>query len=675
MALNDISLTAGMRNNLGALQNTSTLLDRTQSRLATGKKVNTALDNPTNFFAAQNHTQRAADLTSRKDGMAEAIQGVTAADKGISGVTALIEAARGLTQSARSADAAGRENLAAQFNLIRTQIDSLSGDAGYKGKNFLAKDTLNVLFNENGGSSLTIAGFDGSASGLSITAVSLNANVGITTAAGEAALVGSGTTATVATGSTLTIAGVVTGTVNIASVVHTATLAASVNTIAASNIFHGANAVLSAASTGMAVVVDVSGLTTGGGTLFSSGATITAAYLDGNAVTGAALTLIQTNYNAAASGGAGTGLVSVIGMLSGLVTAGTNLSGLTLTGASLSFDIAIKEHLVDGGKVTANMVGFDLKAGDQLTGLSGAGAAGAGPTSGSAGITVFVDGVNVATGSFTMNGSQITFAANAVPPSGTVTYQYNSGLASGARSQDTTTAISGGTAGLLVYLSGSSTALTQGTATGNYSINGQTLTLVGNTNANSSVTFSTASATGTTAVLATGVANTSTITNQSVFTATETMTTGHSIISVSVSGSVVAASNYTVTGSTITFKTGNVPTTGQSITYTVQSSSGFVAGAWSTDAGISASVSGLDAALSTLRTQSAALASNLNVVATRQDFTAGMINTLSKGADNLTLADMNEEGANMLMLQTRQQLSTTSLKMASDAAQAVLRLF
>jgi flagellin-like hook-associated protein FlgL len=48
---------------------------------------------------------------------------------------------------------------------------------------------------------------------------------------------------------------------------------------------------------------------------------------------------------------------------------------------------------------------------------------------------------------------------------------------------------------------------------------------------------------------------------------------------------------------------------------------------------------------------------------------------LTDGSDNLTLADMNEEGANMLMLQTRQSLATTSLSLSSQAAQAVLRLF
>jgi flagellin len=65
----------------------------------------------------------------------------------------------------------------------------------------------------------------------------------------------------------------------------------------------------------------------------------------------------------------------------------------------------------------------------------------------------------------------------------------------------------------------------------------------------------------------------------------------------------------------------------------------------------------------------------LSIVTTRQTFTDTMVNTLETGADNLTLADTNEEGANMLMLQTRQSLGTTSLSLASTAAQAVLKLF
>ena len=83
----------------------------------------------------------------------------------------------------------------------------------------------------------------------------------------------------------------------------------------------------------------------------------------------------------------------------------------------------------------------------------------------------------------------------------------------------------------------------------------------------------------------------------------------------------------------------------------------------------------LKSSLDTLRSQSSTFGSNLSVVENRQDFTKNMINTLETGAANLTLADSNEEAANLLALQTRQQLSSTALSMASQADQAVLRLF
>ena len=71
----------------------------------------------------------------------------------------------------------------------------------------------------------------------------------------------------------------------------------------------------------------------------------------------------------------------------------------------------------------------------------------------------------------------------------------------------------------------------------------------------------------------------------------------------------------------------------------------------------------LTAALTKLRSESQTLSANLSTVQIRQDFTKAMINTLTTGADGLTLADSNEEGANLLALQTRQQLSTTALSL------------
>ena len=96
---------------------------------------------------------------------------------------------------------------------------------------------------------------------------------------------------------------------------------------------------------------------------------------------------------------------------------------------------------------------------------------------------------------------------------------------------------------------------------------------------------------------------------------------------------------------------------------------------WASTTNINDDIVLLDAAIDTLESKASALASSLSIVTTRQDFTASMINTLTTGADNLTLADMNEEGANMLMLQTQQALGTNSLALAAETAQGVLRLF
>jgi len=96
---------------------------------------------------------------------------------------------------------------------------------------------------------------------------------------------------------------------------------------------------------------------------------------------------------------------------------------------------------------------------------------------------------------------------------------------------------------------------------------------------------------------------------------------------------------------------------------------------FASDSTVEAALSSLDAAVSTLRQQAASFGNNLSIVENRQDFTSNLINTLETGAGKLTLADTNVEGANLLALQTRQSLGTTTLSLASQADQNVLRLF
>jgi flagellin len=185
----DISLTAGMRNNLLALQNTSKLITQTQNRLSTGKKVNSALDNPTNFFAAQAHSNRATDLTNRKDSMAEAVQGVKAADAGITSITALIQSAQGIASAALgSASTTDRANYAVTYNELMGQIGKLASDSGYRGTNFLTNDSLTVEFAPTtGAATLNVQGFTATATGLSLQTVSVGSAFGTTSAAGTSA--------------------------------------------------------------------------------------------------------------------------------------------------------------------------------------------------------------------------------------------------------------------------------------------------------------------------------------------------------------------------------------------------------------------------------------------------------------------------------------------------------
>jgi flagellin-like hook-associated protein FlgL len=93
------------------------------------------------------------------------------------------------------------------------------------------------------------------------------------------------------------------------------------------------------------------------------------------------------------------------------------------------------------------------------------------------------------------------------------------------------------------------------------------------------------------------------------------------------------------------------------------------------DATLDMKLESLAGVMGKLRSHASSFGSNLSIVENRTDFTKNMINTLETGAANLTLADTNEEAANLLALQTRQQLSSTALSMASQADQAVLRLF
>ena len=114
--MSDISLTASMRTNLLSLQNTQSLMDTTQERLSTGKKVNSAIDNPSSYYTAQNLTNRASDLEGLLDSMGQGIQTIKAANEGIEAITSFVQQAKAVANTARDTAAKSELTSTGEFN-------------------------------------------------------------------------------------------------------------------------------------------------------------------------------------------------------------------------------------------------------------------------------------------------------------------------------------------------------------------------------------------------------------------------------------------------------------------------------------------------------------------------------------------------------------------------------
>jgi flagellin len=169
--MSGVTLSAGVRQNLLSLQRKADQLATTQNRLATGKKVNSALDNANEYFTSQSLDNRANSLSSLLDGITNGVNTIQAANNGISAITKLVQSAQSLTtQAQQTTDSTVRSSLATQYGAILTQIDQLAGDSGFNGTNLLSGNSLTLTLNETGTSSSTIAGVTDTSAGLSISA-------------------------------------------------------------------------------------------------------------------------------------------------------------------------------------------------------------------------------------------------------------------------------------------------------------------------------------------------------------------------------------------------------------------------------------------------------------------------------------------------------------------------
>ena len=521
--MSTVTLSAAVRSNLLSLQRTASLLDRTQTRLATGNKVNSALDYPTSYFTAASLNARASDLGNLLDSVSNAIQTIQAANDGITSITKLVESAQSTANQAQqlsaTVGAAGTTATASTNNLSSVAISNglatpaTLTSAPYVNLN-LGTDATNAP-GGNEGWQFDIS-IDGSPNTFYVDTIQVNQYNFDNSASLDSTNLSAQDVADIINNQIAGLASVVGGAV----VLKSGTSGSSSTLNITSVTLYSGNLPTSGSLDFSASLSDVgsdAGTDTTG-TITINGQNVTLANGDDSAA------ILGKLQSAATAAGTGSNAFSV-----------SNSSGvLTLTGANGN-DLAISGN-------AATLAALGLSSGT-------------------------IDGVP---------------AGGPNPARGALISQYN-----GLLDQiDQLTADAG--------FNGNN--LLAGTAT--------QLKVVFNESGTSSLTIG----------------------------GKDTSATGLGL------AQLTAGTEF------------------------------------DTNASITTILGKLKTAQDTLRADSSSFGSQLSIVQTRQDFTKALINTLQTGASNLTLADSNEEAANLLALQTRQSLSTKALSLASQGDQNVLRL-
>jgi flagellin-like hook-associated protein FlgL len=738
MATNSISLTAGVRSNLLLLQKTTSLLETTQVRLATGNKINSALDGPAAFFAAKGLTQRAGDLDGLKDGIGQAISTIKAGDEGITAIEKLVEQARGLTTQALGSlgtDANSvklRNSLASQFNNVLRQIDGLAQDAGYQGKNLLTGSGLRI--DATASSKTEVNALTGISGARSTNVVS--ADTYAISVVGDGAISGSSD--------------------DIANAERTRGISNVEVTGFASESTFNFDSVSIKLSGGQGK--DKTFTVTEGSQTFTQ--TFTISQWDAAEASGTVLRFSQ-NFDSGTrisfdvdfdsiedvpdTSGVGT---SVIEKNVNLQVIATNQNGEAITRDGLA---ALGNGKVANGE---NAFAFDsgtaritldqrqiLGASQYSTNVSSAYGTGAGAftsidqTSTASSVDETVSFSAIATGAYdyaTNNFTSFAVTAGGISVSvdaGDSTFTLTN---AGNNVADYDIGVNTTELKLLATAASAGSAEISGTETvsGSLVAGSSSVTsasgFLENAVTNVKLTFS-GSADNATITLSDGLGGTATATAVDLagvsaaqaFTISGGLNDGATITlalaSAGVSGAIDGTVNYKVRGQftgsrsasfdvrgTNAGETATLETTQQvdgsdannltvqlnetnTSTVTVVSQNvqtdgqglqlDFAQNFWNDRSDIDNSIRQLDAAKLKLRSASSSLSTNSNTLLTRLDYTQAFSDVLKEGAGKLTLADQNEEGANILTLQTRQQLGTISLSLANQAQQAILRLF
>jgi flagellin len=604
--MSNITLSAGIRNNLLSLQQTAADLATTQEQLSTGKKVNTAFDNPQSYFTSQSLTNRANDLSSLLDQIGQAQQTLNAANDGLTALTSLLQQALSTAQQAQ------------QSTTGTVNYTNITGGVA------IAADTTQVTGTSTVANAIATAGITASTQ----STVSIDAT-------GLAALtVGNTLTFKLGSGATVTATFGTSNTSSTDTFKDAAGLASVLASGGAGNLSTQASATVS----GGGVTVTSNDLTNNFAAIGGTNAVNAVDLAQANFSLGSGLTISdgthnETAYyvasNANAANNTFTTAAQLVGALNNAasptnatITASTTAGGLTLAssgavtvqgalGAALGFGTA-----TNNGNYNAQLAA--IASGSTLTVQVGSSTAhtitfgaGAGEVATKAALTTALAGFTDIGGAFT-GGNDLQFTPSSTSPvtiGGSPSAVTAFGLSLGTTTPTATVVTASTTRSILQ--GNFNSLLTQiDQLAGDASYNGVNL-LTGN---NLTVNFN---ENGTSGLTIAGVKDTS-------------------------AGLGLGAQN---------------------------------ANQFQDNNAISTVVGLLNSAITTVRAQTESFGTNSSTISTRQSFETNIINTLQTGASNLVLADQNQASANLLTEQTRQQLEISSLSIANQANQAVLKLF
>ena len=591
----DINLSKAVRSNLSSLQNVSTMMSKTQDRLSTGNKVNSALDNPTNFFTASSLNSRAGDLNNLMDSMANGIKTIEAADNGLSALTKSLESMQSTLRQARQ-----DKTFETKSYNISTLDPAGAGKLSFSGGAFGGTTDFSLTTTGTGQYGKTTANY---AAPPTAAASTLTGAANLTTGA--------------VTGGKMTIN------------------------------FGGksVDVTISAAAAGDNKAAVLAEIQTG---------------LTGSALDGLVTASISTNFIKLDAAGNGDGAITITddagGVADSVFGATTpNKTGTDGSDAKFEFSINGTAITLDRATTGADKTTATAEINAQLK------AAGSK-------FQAYEDGAKVGIRATTTDAGLLTLGGKDAKLFGTPAAN---GTVAGTNSASLTLVK---TLDTLVSEINSNPSLKENVKASNdngklriQNLPTQELTVQG---ANGSGDI-----TGNTAVESKIEGNTRRSDLSSQFNELrdqlDKLSDDASFNGINLLRGDKLKITFNETGtSSIDIQSKN----GESIDAAKFDLSNLAAKDLDSDTNIDALTDKVKNALNNVRSQASAFGSNLSIVQNRQDFTKSMINTLETGAGNLTLADMNQEAANMMALQTRQSLAQSTLSMANQADQGVLQL-